>query len=30
MKIEPGEVYRVDLGFAGKTRYMAIRHTFDL
>jgi mRNA interferase MazF len=29
MKIEPGEVYRVDLGYAGKVRYMVVISRFD-
>ena len=29
MKIEPGDVYRVDLGFGGKVRYMVVVSRFD-
>jgi mRNA interferase MazF len=29
MEIEPGEVYRVDLGYAGKFRFMVIVSRYD-
>ena len=29
MQIKPGDVYRVDLGYAGKVRYMAVVSRFD-
>jgi len=29
MQIEPGEVYRVDLGYAGKVRYMVVVSRYD-
>jgi mRNA interferase MazF len=29
MRIEPGEVYRVDLGFGAKVRYMVVVSRFD-
>jgi len=29
MEIKPGEVYRVDLGYAGKVRYMVVVSRWD-
>ena len=29
MEIKPGEVYRVDLGYAGKIRYMVVVSRWD-